>query len=427
MQVSMEKTGDLGRRLTVDMPAEQIDSKVSGRLEELRHQVRLKGFRPGKVPLNVVRQRYGAQVREEVQNEAMQSALSEAISEQKLRVAGVSSLSPADGADDEGFRFVAEVEVFPELPDIDVGDLKIERPVVEIAEGDVDDMIRTLREQRRHWNAVDRAAGSGDRVRLEFSAEVGDQRVPDQGRRTISPVLGSGALFEAFEQALQGVAAGEEKTVELEFPEEFGDPALAGKQASVEFRVKSVEASDMPEADDAFAESFGIEGGMEQMRADVRRNLEREMRGARVNRLKQIVTDGLAERYSEFALPESAVRQELGQMAEQLRQQYGDKIDLPEEQLRPGAERRVRLGFLLAEIARQHDIAVDADRVQAHIDEIADTYESPSEVIELYRSNPRLMSQAENAVLEEQVIDWVLEHADVEDKPMTFKQLMESA
>lgn len=427
MQVSMEKTGDLGRRLTVEMPAEQIDSKVSGRLEELRRQVRLKGFRPGKVPLNVVRQRYGAQVREEVQNEAMQSALSEAITDQNLRVAGVSSLSPATGADGEGFRFVAEVEVFPELPDIDVGDLKIERPVVEIGETDVDDMIRTLREQRRKWSAVDRAAESGDRVRLEFSATAGDQRVPAEGRRKISPILGSGALFEAFDQALRDVRAGDEKSMELEFPEEFGDPALAGKQAVIEFRVESVEASEMPEADDAFAESFGVEGGMEQMRADVRRNLQRELRAARVNRLKKLVTDGLADRYADFALPESAVRQELDQMIRQLRQQYGEKVNLPEDQIRPGAERRVRLGFLLAEIARQHEIEIDADRVQAHIDEIADTYESPSEVIELYRSNPRLMGQAENAVLEEQVVDWVLDHADVEDKPMTFKQLMESA
>ncbi len=423
----MEKTGDLGRRLTVELPAEQIDSKVSGRLDELRRQVRLKGFRPGKVPLNVVRQRYGAQVRQEVLQEAMQTALQEAISEQQLRVAGVSSMSPEDEADGGAFRFTADVEVFPELPEIEVSDLEIERPVVEISESDVDDMIQTLREQRRSWSDADRPATAGDRVTLRFYAMVGDQRVPEEGDRKLQPVLGSGALFDAFEQALTGMQAGEEKSVELEFPEDFGDPALGGRTAEVNIAVDAVEASEMPEADDDFAREFGIDGGMEQMRADVRKNLEREMRGARSNQLKKAVTDGLAERYADFGLPSSAVDQELQQMQGQLRQQYGEQVNLPEEQLRPGAERRVRLGFLLAEIARQHDLQIDPERVDAHIAEIAETYENPSEVIELYKQNEQMMGQIENGVLEEQVVDWVLENASVSDKEISFKELMESA
>jgi len=425
----MEKTGDLGRRLTVELPAEQIDEKVSGRLRELRGQVRLKGFRPGKVPLNVVKQRYGAQVRDEVLQEAMQTALRDAISEQELRVAGVSSLNPQPDADDQtdSFRFVAEVEVYPELPEIDVADLKIERPKVEIGETDVDDMINTLRLQRRKWSQAGRPAADGDRLRVEYHARVGDERVPPEGESRLTPVLGSGALFEGFEQALTGLAEGAEKTVELAFPEDFSESALAGQRAEVQLRVTAVEASEMPELDDAFAAEFGIEGGMEQMRVDVRRNLEREMRQARVNRLKKAVTDGLAERYADFALPESAVRQEVSQMANQMRQQYGDKVNLPEAQLRPGAETRVRLGFLLAEIARQNDIEIDPARVESHIADIAETYETPSEVVELYRGNPQLMSQVENMVLEEQVVDWVLEHAAVEDREMSFKQLMEAS
>jgi len=421
----MEKTGDLVRRLTVELPSEQIDRKISGRLDELRRQVRLKGFRPGRVPLNVVRQRYGAQVRQEVLQEAMQTALQEAISEQELRVAGVSSMNPDDTGDDS-FRFVAEVEVFPELPDIEASDLEIERPVVEIGESDIDDMIQTLREQRRSWSDAGRAAAEGDRVSIEFHATADGRRVPETGEHELQPVLGSGAIFEAFEQLLTGLEAGAEKTVELEFPEDFGDPALAGNRAEVNLTVKAVEASQMPEADDEFAREFGIEGGMEQMRADVRKNLEREMRGARTNRLKKAVTDGLAERYSDFSLPESAVRQEIQQMQAQLRQQYGEQVSLSEDQLRSGAERRVRLGFLLAEIARQHELEIDPQRVQARIDEIAETYENPSEVIELYHQNEQLMGQIENGVLEEQVVDWVLENARVSDKQMTFKQLMES-
>jgi len=425
----MEKTGDLGRRLTVELPAEQIDQKVSGRLDELRRQVRLKGFRPGKVPLNVVRQRYGAQVRQEVLQESMQTALQEAISEQKLRVAGVASMNPEEdgGAEDDAFRFTADVEVFPELPEIEVSDLEIERPVVEITEDDVDDMIKTLREQRRSWSDADRAAAQGDRVSIRFHASVDGQRVPDEGERKLQPVLGSGALFDAFEQALTGMQAGAEKTVELEFPEDFGDPELGGKTAGVSITVDAVEASEMPEADDDFAADFGIDGGMGQMRVDVRKNLEREMRGARTNRLKKAVTDGLAERYADFSLPESAVQQELQQMQAQLRQQYGEQVDLPEDQLRPGAERRVRLGFLLAEIARQHELEIEPERVDARIAEIAETYENPSEVIELYKQNQQLLGQIENGVLEEQVVDWVLDNARVTDVEISFKQLMESA
>jgi len=424
----MEKTGDLGRRLTVELPSEAIVQKVNGRLNELRGQVRLKGFRPGKVPMNVLRQRYGSQVRAEVLQEAMQKALQDAVEQENLRVAGVSSMNPeSEGeSDGEAFRFTADVEIYPELPEIEVSDLEIERPTVEIAEQDVDDMIETLREQRRAWSAAERAAAEGDRVAIEFSAEVDGQRHPETGTRSLRPVLGSGALFDSFEEALNGVEAGAEKDVELEFPEDFGDPALAGKTARVSFRVTAVESSSLPEADDEFADSFGIDGGMDQMRVDVRRNLEREMRQARTNKLKKRVTDGLAERYSDFSLPESAVSQEMDQMLAQLRQQYGEKVELPADQLRPGAERRVRLGILLAEIARQHDISVDPARVDAQINDIADTYENPGEVVELYRGNPNLRSQIENAVLEEQVVDWVLDYAKVSDQEMSFKQLMES-
>lgn len=430
MQVSVEKTGDLGRKLVVEVPADSIDGEISGRLNELRQQVRLKGFRPGKVPMNVVRQRYGQQVREEVLQKVMQSSLQEAITEQKLRVAGVSSMRPedaTDGAQDASFRFTAEVEVYPELPAIEVSGLEIERPVVEIGDADVDGMIETLREQRREWSDVARAAGEGDRVRIEFSAEVDGKRMPESGRHKAQPILGSGALFDEFEQQLTGLETGAEHTAELTFPDDFRDDGLAGKTAGVEIHVLAVESSSLPEADDEFAESFGVSGGMEQMRTDVRRNLEREMRQARTNRLKKAVTDGLAERYKDFSLPASAVQQEIGQMKGQLRQQYGEQVDLPDDQLRGGAERRVRLGFLLAEIARQHDLKIDDSRVDAQIEEIAETYENPSQVIELYRSNPQLTDQVRNMVLEEQVVDWVLENAKVEDREMSFKQLMDAS
>lgn len=425
MQVSVEKTGDLGRKLVVELPSDSIDGQISGRLNELRRSVRLKGFRPGKVPMNVVKQRYGQQVREEVLQQVMQSSLQDAIQQQELRVAGVSSIQPGEDAE-ATFSFTAEVEVFPELPEIEVSGLAIERPVVEIEDTDVDDMIQTLREQRREWKNAERASESGDRVKIEFHAEVDGERIPESGTRQVQPVIGGGALFEGFEEALTGVAVDEEKTVELTFPDDFRDETLAGKTADVTIKVLAVQASDLPDADDEFAKSFGVDGGMEQMRIDVRRNLERELRQARTNRLKKVVTDGLAEEYKDFALPETAIRQELGQMRAQLKQQYGQDVPVPDEQLRPGAERRVRLGFLLAEIARQHSLDIDDARVEQHINDIADTYENPAQVVELYSSNPQLTDQVRNLVLEEQVVEWVLDNAKVADKSMSFKELMES-
>jgi trigger factor len=425
MQVSVEKTGDLGRKLVVELPSDSIDGQISGRLNELRRSVRLKGFRPGKVPMNVVKQRYGQQVREEVLQQVMQSSLQDAIRQQELRVAGVSSIQPGEDAE-ATFRFTAEVEVFPELPEIEVSGLAIERPVVEIEDTDVDDMIQTLREQRREWKDAERASESGDRVKIEFHAEVDGERIPESGTRQVQPVIGGGALFEGFEEALTGVSVDEEKTVELAFPEDFRDETLAGRTADVTIKVLAIQTSDLPDADDEFAKSFGVDGGMEQMRTDVRRNLERELRQARTNRLKKVVTDGLAEEYKDFALPETAIRQELGQMRAQLKQQYGQDVPVPDEQLRPGAERRVRLGFLLAEIARQHSLDIDDARVEQHINDIADTYENPAQVVELYSSNPQLTDQVRNLVLEEQVVEWVLDNAKVADKSMSFKELMES-
>ncbi len=427
MQVSMEKTGDLGRKLTVAVPSDDIDGKVSGRLNEMRGQVRLKGFRPGKVPMNVLRQRFGQQVREEVTQQVMQSSLQDAIAEQKLRVAGVSRITPAtDNADAGDFEFIAELEVFPELPEIDASTLKVEKPVVEIEESDVDQMLQTLREQRQSWKQEDRPAAAGDRLQLEFAAHVEDQRIPEEGYRKVQPVLGSGALFEAFEQALVGLEPGTEQTLELTFPDDFSDSSLAGKEARLDVKLHHVETSVLPDADDDFAKEFGVEGGLEQMRIDIRKNLEREMRAARTSRIKQSVSDLLAEEYSDFSLPASAVQQEVQQMKAQLQQQYGEQLpDLPDDQMLPGAERRVRLGFLLAEIARQQSIEIDQQRVEEKVNEVAETYENPAEIVQYYQSNAQLMDSVQNMVLEEQVIDWVLETAGAEEKPMSFQQLMD--
>lgn len=428
MQVSVEKTSDLERRMTIQVPADDIDNQVSGRLNELRGQVRLKGFRPGKVPMNVIRQRYGKQVREEVLSQLMQSSLESAIGEQNLRVAGVTRLEPAPEAAEGGFEFTAHVEVFPEVPELDVADMAIERPQAEIGAADVDDMIETLREQRRRWFDAERPAADGDRVRLAYVAELDGQRVPEKGKHELAPTLGALESFPALQEALEGMSAGESKSLELSFPENYRHQALAGKTAGVELEVKAVETSELPEVDDEFAKAFGIEGGVEQMRADVERNLNRELRSAISNRIKKAVTEALLERFGELPLPETSIQQEARQMQAQIHQQNGGQGDPPPvEMFRETAERRLRLGLLFGEYARQHDIKIDADRVQSKLEEVAETYENPAQIIEIYRSDERLMDQLENMALEEQVVDAILEKAQVETKAMSFKEVMEQA
>jgi len=425
MQVSVENIGDLERRMTVQVPTDEIDSQIAGRLNQLRREVRLKGFRPGKVPLNVVRQRYGQQVRDEVVQQTMQSRLQDAIGEQEFRVAGVTRLEPQPESDGQ-FQFVAELEVFPEIPEIKVDSIEITRPEAAVEDSDVDDMIETLREQKRTWSEVDRASKSGDRVKVSYVAKVGELTVPEDGQHEISAVLGQTEGFTALDEALTGVKSGEKKAAELTFPESYQHSELAGKTAQVELDVSTIEESELPEINDEFAKDFGIEDGVEKLRADVRRNLDRELRQAVSNRIKQAVTDGLLDAYGDIPLPASSIQQEAQQMASQMQQQMGGQgSQLSSAMFKEQAEKRLRLGLLFGEFARQNDISIDPERVDAKLSEVAETYENPSQIIEIYRSDERLMDQLENLALEEQVVDAILQGAKVSSVPMTFKKALE--
>lgn len=421
----MENTGDLERRMTVQLPAEEIDSQINGRLDKLRREIRLKGFRPGKVPMNVVRQRYGSQVRDEVLQQLMQSRLQDAIGEQQLRVAGVTRLEPQPEADGK-FEFVADLEVFPEMPEIKVDGIEIVRPEAEVVDADVDQMIETLREQKRDWSEVDRPSQSGDRVMAAYVAHVDGEKVPETGKHEIAPILGDLESFPALGEALMGVSAGDSKTLDLTFPESYKHSGLAGKTAQVDIEIQRVEAAEMPEVDDEFAKEFGVQEGVDKLRSDVRRNLERELRQAITNRLKKSVTDGLLETYGEIPLPASSIQQEAAQMASQMQQQMGEQGEqLNPEMFKSQAEKRLRLGLLFGEFARQNEIKIDAERVDAKLAEVGETYENPQQIIEIYRSDERMMEQLENLALEEQVIDIILDRASVSSKKMSFKEALE--
>lgn len=423
MQVSVETTGELGRRLKVEVPAQRIDEQVNRRIKELGKQVKLKGFRPGKVPMNVLQQRFGKQVREEVVNEVLRDTFQEAVSRENLRPAGTPEITAKGRERGEDLAYTADFEVYPELEGLDVSGLKIERPEVSVGEADVDDMIETLRRQRRNWEQVERGAREGDLVVIEYQAEAGDAAHPPEGTERAGTVLGSNSLFGGLEAHLEGAKKGDEKSVDVTFPEDFRAEALAGKQGAVKFKVVSVSEAVLPEVNAEFAQSFGVASGdIEEFRQEVRRNLERELHQAVMDRLRRQVVEGLLEQYADLTLPESLVKEEAEHMSRQAAGESGQQPDAGVYM--DQARKRVAAGFLMSELARQNDIRPDPSRVGDKIAEIAATYEQPEQVVEAYQNDPRLLDSVRNVVLEEQVVEWIVERADVSDKPMQFNELM---
>lgn len=429
MQVSVESTGALERRLKVQVPGQEIQDKVDSKLKEMSREVRIKGFRPGRVPMSVVRQRYGKQVRLDVLNETLQQSLQQAIRDQDLRPATRPRLDapPAD-LDGGDVEFTAVIEVYPEIGAIDVAGLSFERPEATVGEADVEEMLQTLREQRKRWDAVERKAQAGDRVLMHYAAEAEGVRVPAEGEQRLAVVMGDSG-FEDLEKAVAEIAPGESQNITLAFPENFREPALAGKQAQVELKVDSVSAGTLPEVDEDFIRGFGIEDGqLETLKKEIRGNLERELHQAVSTLLKRRLIDELLATKADLEVPEGLVRDEATGMAAQATRSQDRQPD-PKvvAAFMDGARRRVRAGLLMGELAQQNQIRIDTGKVREAIESIANTYEQPAEVMQLYYGNPQLMQQVESSVLEEQVVDWVLENAKVTPKAMTFQEVIKAA
>jgi trigger factor len=431
MQVSVENMGGLERRVTVQIPADEIQQKVDSRLRELCKQAKIKGFRPGRVPMSVVRQRYGKGVRLEVTNEAMQTSLQQAIRDEKLRPVSAPQVTdmPQDlGTGTGDVEFTAVLEVYPDLEKLDLSGLPVEKPEAAVAADDIDDMLQTLRQQRRSWNPVERTPQDGDQVVFEYSAQIDGERIPAEGGQRLSVVTGASG-FDSLESALSGLKAGEECSVELEFPKHFREPKLAGQKAQVELKVITVSESELPEIDEDFIRGFGIEdGNVESLRSEVKENLERELRQAVTSILKVRIINALVESMPDLEVPNSIVRQEAASLASRAASQEGREAT-PEEApaFMEQATRRVRGGLLMGEIARQNAIRIDGAQVRRAIETIAQTYENPTEVIQLYYGNQQLLSQIENQVLEEQVVDWVMGNAKVSSMEMKFQDVISTA
>ncbi len=429
MQVTVESTSGLERRLIVQIPSDEVNQKIDARLRELGKQVRIKGFRPGKVPITVVKQRYGKQVHEEIIKDSVQSSLQQAIVDENLRPAGTPRLDSLPEDKGEGYiEYSAIVEIFPEIETVDVAALKISRPEASVKESDIDEMMETLRKQRTNWEEVERRAVAGDQVLIKYSAEVGDSRVPDEGTERLAIIMGESG-FDGLEKAIAKQDAGKAVQVKLKFPDSYRLPQLSGQKAKVELTVNSVREGSLPELDEEFIKSFGVaDGELDKLRSEIRANLERELGEATNSIMKLELTDTLLKSMPDLEVPDSIVREEAAGMAARIAQAQGVEPDSSQvEAFVEPATRRVRSGLLMGELAQQNGIRIDGARVRKKIETIADTYEQPAEVVQMYYGNPQLLQQVESAVLEEQVVDWVLESADVKVREMDFQEVINEA
>lgn len=429
MQVSVESVGNLERRMTLRVPTEHVESRIGGRLREIARSAQIKGFRPGKVPPKVIEQRYGAQVRGEVVDELLQQGFDQAVRENALRLAGNPMIEPAEDAGEGELAYVATFEIVPDFGDIDVTTLQVVRNTAEITEDDIDRMIENLRLQRRSWTLVNRPAQAGDAVDLETWSLIDGERLPAEGAERGVTMIGSGAMFAEIENALVGMSAGEEKSLTVGFPADWRVPQLAGRQAEVHVKVEAISEPSLPEVDADFIRSFGVKSGeLPQFRAEIRANLERELKGALMSRLRREVGEQLIAAYAHVEMPPRVVENEaramLAQTVDQARRQ-GRQLDPPADAWREfldPARKRVTVALLVGEIARRNELSLDPRRVNETLRLIASTYEEPQQVIDLYRNDRQLMASLQNRVMEEQVIDWIAERAAHTDKPLSFQE-----
>lgn len=436
MQVSIETTSGLERRLTVGVPAERIETEVDIRLQKAAGNVRLPGFRPGKVPMKVMRQRFGAGVRQEVLGEVMSQSFQEAVIQEKLRPAGQPSIEPRSLEAGKDLEYVATFEVFPEVEVVEISDFEVEKPVAEVSDADVDNIIEVFRKQQGAWQTVEREAKEGDRVNIDYAGTRDGEAFEGGSAENSSLELGSGRMIPGFEDGVAGMKAGEQKTLQLSFPEDYHNEELRG--AAVEFAVtlNAVEEMVPAEVDEELFAKYGIaEGGLEAFRKEVRQNMVRELKNAVQGKVKQQVMDCVVEAHESLEVPQALIAREIDAMRQQMFQQFGGaagqdmdlKSLLPDDMFRENAERRVKLGLVLAELVSKLELKADPAKVREAIEEMASTYEDPEEVINYYYSNQDQLSAIESRVLEDQMVEKLLENANIVEKQCSYQEAIGQA
>ncbi|HSN18467.1 MAG TPA: trigger factor [Gammaproteobacteria bacterium] len=429
MQVSLEKSEGLERRIKVQVPAERVERETEDRLKTLSKRAKIDGFRPGKVPFKVVKQRFGDQVRSEVVTDLLQSTFNEALAQEKLNPAGGPRIDSLDAEPGKDMRFTAVFEVYPEIKLKGLDGIKVERPVAEVGKADIDTMVDNLRHQRAGWEAVERAAKDGDRVLIDFEGSVDGTPFPGGKGERVPVVLGEKRMLPDFEAGLQGIKNGESREFNVKFPDDYHAKELAGKQASFSVSAHSVEGQVLPALDDEFCKAFGItEGGVEKLRSEVADNMRRELDETVRRKLKDQALDALLKANA-LDLPKALVDDEIERLRQDALVRIGVRdpkkaSELPRELFEEQAKKRVSLGLLVGEIINQQRLAVDAKRVDERLERMAGEYSKPADAVRSFRSNRDIMRQVETLVLEDQAVDWLLGQASVTDKPTTFKDLM---
>ena len=429
MQVTEESVNGLERTIKIQVPSTDIDTAVQKKLQSLAKEVRINGFRPGKVPLQVVKKRFGGQVRQEVLGDVINESYHNALTQENYRPAGMPAIEPVKMEDDsEEFAYTATFEVYPEIELASLSGATVTKTECEVGDADLDEMMETLRTQRKVWNDVDRAAQTGDQVIMDFTGSIDGEEFPGGAAKEAPLELGSNSMIPGFEDQLIGVSKGDQKTISVNFPEDYRATELAGKEAQFEITVHGVKVSELPEVNDDFAKEFGVEeGGVDGLRADIRKNMERELKQAVENRDKQAVMDLLLEK-NDFPVPGSLVKDEIGRLKKQLIDQMqvpeGSEPELEDEMFTSDAERRVKLGLLVAEIIRKNEMKPDPDKVRSTIESMAASYEDPQQVVDYYYGNQEYMQNIEGLVLEQQVTDWAMAEATVQSEAKSFKEVM---
>ena len=434
MQVSIQTTSGLERRLTIGVPAERVDSEVRARLKKASGNVRLDGFRPGKVPMRVLKQRFGDGIRQEVLGEVMSQSFSEAVVQENIKPAGQPQIEPKTIEEGKDLEYIATFEVFPDVEVKDFSSVEIEKLTAEVADSDVDNMIDTFRKQQATWEAVERAAANEDQVNIDYAGTKDGEAFEGGSAEASDLVLGSGSMVPGFEDGIVGMKAGEEKVIAVTFPEDYHSEDLKG--AAVEFKIKvnSVNEQKLAELNEELFAKYGVsDGGEDKFRTDVKENMARELANAAKAKVKNQVMDGILALYPDMQIPQALAKQEIGVLRGQMMQQFGgmeqnQSLDLesllPDDMFNDQAERRVRLGLVLNEVITAEGIKADADKVKETIEGFAATYEDPQEVINFYYGNQQQLQQVESMVIEDMVVDHILAKAKVSEKASSYDEVL---
>ncbi|MEO1203339.1 MAG: trigger factor [Pseudomonadota bacterium] len=429
MQVTVESTGTLERKLRVVVPAERIEKEVNTRLRSVGKSAKIHGFRPGKVPPKVVKQRYGKQIRQEVLSELMQKSYTDAIVQENLNPAGQPSIEPENEGETGAFAYVATLEVMPEVELKDLDKLSVDQPEVTIGDADMDDMIEKLRHQKATWTPVERESKDGDRVTCDFNGTLKGEPIDGGQGSNVPVVLGQGQMLPDFEKGLTKVKAGDETSFKVKFPKDYQAEDLQGESVDFAVVVHNVEEMTLPEVDDEFAKMFNVEeGGIEQFRADVRDNMEREAADKVRNDVRDQLMRALVEA-NPIEIPNTLKHQEMHAMQHDAMRRLGieDAEQAPAlENFAEQAEHRVKLGLLIRQVIADNEITLDQDSLRSHIQSMVAGYENPDEMVEMYMSNPQILQQIEPMALEQKAIDWLLDNGTVKSKQVAFTDYMNS-